>query len=214
MKTIHLALALLGAGMLAGCSNIQRSRDLDNPRVPAVVMAQQVCSNCHGIDGVSVSPNFPILAAQPAPYLVAQLKEFKSHDREDPAGFEYMWGLSRSLTDEQINGLAAYFAGQPPPRRPPEASPQQRAAGQAIFTGGLPAKNIPACTTCHGASGQGNEIFPRLAGQHVDYVIKQLIVFQRTEQRPSGAIMKTVAHDLSGDDIKNVAAYVQSIGAP
>jgi cytochrome c553 len=214
MKHTYLVLALLSAGFVAGCANPARSRDLANPNVAANVMAQQVCSNCHGITGVSVSPNFPILAAQPAAYLVAQLTEFRSHDREDPAGFEYMWGLSRSLTDEQIKGLAAYFSSQPPPHNPPEAKANQSAAGKAIFNEGLPAKNIPACTTCHGPGGKGNEIFPRLAGQHVDYVIKQLIVFQRTNQRPSGAVMKTVAHDLSVDEIKNVAAYVQTLNTP
>lgn len=214
MKHGDLVLALLGAGLIAGCVNPTRSRDLNNPKVAAVTLAQQVCSNCHGVDGVSVSPNFPNLAAQPAAYLVAQLTEFRSHNRQDPAGFEYMWGLSRALTDEQIKGLAAYFASQPPPHNPPEADASQRTAGQAIFTGGVPAKNIPACSACHGAAGQGNEIYPRLAGQHVDYVVKQLVVFKRTDQRPSGSLMKTVAHDLSGDDIRNVAAYVQSIGTP
>ena len=66
--------------------------------------------------------------------------------------------------------------------------------------------------TCHGDNGQGNEAFPRLAGQHADYIVKQLIVFQRTAQRPEGAIMKTIAHELTADDIKNVAVYLQSLG--
>ena len=65
--------------------------------------------------------------------------------------------------------------------------------------------------TCHGQAAQGNETFPRLAGQHADYVIKQLIVFQRTDERPEGTVMKTIAHDLALDDIKNLAAYIQSL---
>jgi cbb3-type cytochrome c oxidase subunit III len=214
MKYAHLVLALLGAGLIAGCANPSRSRDLANPNVPAVVLAQQVCSNCHGIDGTSVSPNFPNLAAQTPAYIVGQLKDFKSHGREDPAGFEYMWGLSRALTDEQINGLAAYFASQTPRHRSAEADAKSSAAGKAIFVSGLPAKNVPACMTCHGESGQGNDAFPRLASQHVDYIVKQLVVFQRTNERPKGAVMKTIVHDLSADDIKNVAAYVQSLGNP
>jgi cytochrome c553 len=212
MKYAYLVLALTGAGLIAACSDLTRSRDLDNPKVAAATMAQQVCSNCHGITGVSVSPNFPNLAAQPAAYLEAQLREFKSHDREDPAGFEYMWGLSRSLTDDQINGLAAYFSSQAPAHGPIEADANRRAAGNLVFLNGVPEKNIPACTTCHGDAGQGNATFPRLAGQHADYVVKQLVVFQRTNQRPSGAIMQTVAHELSVDNIRDVAAYVQSLG--
>jgi cytochrome c553 len=78
----------------------------------------------------------------------------------------------------------------------------------------LPGKNVPACATCHGESAQGKDTFPRLAGQHADYVIKQLVVFQRTDQRPDGAIMKVFAHELSADDIRNVATYVQSVDSP
>lgn len=214
MKHAFLVVAVLGAGLLAGCADVNRSRDLSNPKVPAMVIAQQVCSNCHGMDGNSVSPNFPKLAGQPVAYLVAQLKEFRNHNRQDPAGFEYMWGISRSLTDEQIQGLAAYFSGQRPARGPRESDVTREAAGKTLFHAGLPSKNVPACATCHGESAQGNETHPRLAGQHADYVIKQLIVFQRTDQRPDGAIMKVVAHELSPDDIRNVAAYVQSLGNP
>ena len=214
MKHIPTILALLAAALVAGCANPGRSRDLANPNVPAVTLAQQVCSNCHGVTGVSVSPNFPNLAGQTPAYIAAQLKEFKKHDRADPAGFEYMWGISRSLSDAQIDGLAAYFAAQAPTHLPPEESANRMAIGKAIFHDGLPAQNVPACVACHGANGQGNEGFPRLAGQHADYIVKQLIVFQRTDERPEGAVMKTVAHELSVEDIKNVAAYAQSLSSP
>jgi cytochrome c553 len=139
------------------------------------------------------------------------LKGFKSHDRQDPAGFEYMWGLSRSLTDAQIDGFAAYYSGQKPEAIGELASADQLAAGRAIFEQGIIARNIPACATCHGAQGQGNTIFPRLASQHADYLVKQLLVFQRTDERPQGSIMKTVAHELTAQDIGNVAAYAQSM---
>jgi cytochrome c553 len=76
------------------------------------VLALQVCSNCHGVDGNSVSPNFPNLAAQTEDYISEQLTSFRKHSRFDPAGFEYMWGLSRHLTDQQIKYNAAYFASQ------------------------------------------------------------------------------------------------------
>ena len=53
--------------------------------------------------------------------------------------------------------------------------------------------------------------FPRLAGQHSDYVVKQLRVFQRTEGRPDGPAMKAVAHGLTADDMANAASFVQSM---
>ena len=211
MRTSTLALLVTAVSLAAGCANPTRSRDLGNPSVTATTLAQQVCSNCHGLTGNAVSPNFPNLAGQVEAYSIAQLNGFKSDGRQDPAGFEYMWGLSRSLTDDQIKGLAAYYAAQKPTQQPVEGAAAQMEAGKAIFQNGLSAKNVPACASCHGAEGRGNAPFPRIAGQHADYLIKQLIVFQRTDERPEGSIMKTVAHELTRQDIENVAAYVQAM---
>lgn len=211
MKSSTLALLITVASLSAGCANPTRSRDLANPNVSATTLAQQVCSNCHGLTGNATSPNFPNLAGQVEPYFIAQLKGFKSHGRQDPAGFEYMWGLSRSLTDEQITGLAAYFAAQRPLQQPIEGAASRMEAGKAIFSNGVSAKNVPACSTCHGPEGKGNAAFPRLAGQHADYLVKQLLVFQRTDERPEGAIMKVVAHELTRQDIENVATYLQAL---
>ena len=210
MRTTKLVLAASVGAALAACAPLDRSRDLSNEAVPASATAAQVCSNCHGLDGNSLSPNFPRLAAMPAPYLELQLKEFRSHHREDPAGFEYMWGLSRHLGDGQIAGLAKYFSGQVAHPNVP-GDPQLAAKGRDIFEKGIPAENVPPCTGCHGAEGHGNDIFPRVAGQHGDYVIKQLRVFQRTDFRPAGAVMKSVTHYLTEEDMRAVAAYVQGL---
>jgi cytochrome c553 len=122
-----------------------------------------------------------------------------------------MWGLSRSLTDEQIKGLAAYYAGQSSAQQPIEGDPDRFEAGKAIFVGGVADKGVPACATCHGPDGKGNATFPRLAGQHADYLVKQLIVFQRTDERPEGSIMKTVAHELTPQNVRDVAGYLQAM---
>lgn len=203
-------LAIAVAAACTGCATPERSRSLNNPGISAVATAQQVCSNCHGIDGNAPSPNFPRLAAQQAPYLVEQLKSFRGHNRSDPAGFEYMWGLSKYLTDGQIDGLAAYFAAQKPAPNPARADPALLAKGKAIFDRGLPDFSLMACAACHGEKAQGNGPIPRLAGQHADYVMKQLNVFSRTEQRPEGAVMKPIAHLLDPSDMRAVASYVQS----
>ncbi len=195
----------------AGCTNLPRSRDLGNPDVAGKTLAEQVCSNCHGVTGNAISPNFPNLASQQEEYLVTQLQEFHRHSRRDPAGYEYMWGISRPLTDKQIGELAAYFSAQAPRPQPVEGSAAQIAAGQAIFEHGIADKSIPPCGSCHGPEGRGNGKFPRLAGQHADYLVKQLTVFQRTDERPEGSIMKTVAHELTAENIVNVAAYAQSL---
>ncbi len=212
LKTSLIAAALL---LGSGCANLERSRDVFNPAVSGTTLAQQVCSMCHGVTGVSPSPNFPNLAGQTKEYLVAQLTEFRGHSRSDPAGFEYMWGISRKLTDPQIQQLADYFAAQAPARQPPAGDAALVETGRALFAQGAPDRAIPACSGCHGDRAQGLATFPRLAGQHGDYVRKQLVVFQRTDDRPDGSIMKVVAHNLRPDEVAGAALYVQGLtGAP
>ena len=206
---LFLVAALLALG--SGCANLPRSRDTANSNVSGETLALQVCSNCHGVTGNSTSPNFPNLAGQQETYVVAQLSAFKAHSREDPAGYEYMWGLSHRLTDQQIQQLATHFAAQKPKREPIEGKPDRIELGKNIFMAGIPDKGVPPCASCHGPDGLGNAGFPRIAGQHVDYLIKQLTVFQRTEQRPEGVVMKTVAHNLTRDDMVNVADFLQAL---
>jgi cytochrome c553 len=210
MKGTSLTLVLALVAIGAGCSSMERSRSLANPSTPAKTMAAQVCSNCHGLDGNSISPNFPRLAEQQQEYIIAQLNQFRNHRREDPPGFIYMWGISRSLTDDQIKGLAAYFSAQKSVS-PGRGNAKLTGEGKQIFDNGLPAQSVPPCSTCHGDHGQGNGQFPRVANQHADYSIKQLTVFQQTEQRPAGVAMKVVTHLLTRENMEAVAAYLQEI---
>jgi cytochrome c553 len=207
-RRVPLAVVALACVALSACSNVERSRDLGNPNVPAEVTAQQVCSVCHGKDGNSVSPNFPRLAGQQSAYLVTQLENFRSHQRSDPEGFEYMWGISRKLTDDQIKGLADYFSKQIPQSNAP-VDAGLMAAGKVIFETGVPAKETPPCVACHGQKAEGQATFPRLAYQHQDYLIKQLSVFRDTEGRP-GTPMKQVTHLLDQQEMKAVAGYLQA----
>lgn len=208
MKTTVFFRLLPLLALLAACSNLERSRDLSNPLVSPAVTAAQVCSLCHGLDGNSTSPNIPRLAGQQETYLISQLTSYRSHSRSDPAGFEYMWGLSKNLSDEQISGLARYFAEQKPLKNEASDAPLA-AAGKLIYENGLLDKEVPPCMACHGPHGEGMATFPRLAFQHQDYVIKQLQVFQRTDERPNTP-MTQVAHLLSEQEMRAVASYLQS----
>ncbi len=211
MERAHrIGIAICFAGV-AACANLPRSRDLANPEVHGKVLAEQVCSNCHGVVGTSISPNVPNLAGQQEAYLVAQLKGFRKQTRRDPAGFEYMWGISRSLTDHQIDELAHYFSAQTPVLQGNEAEPALIPAGRALFATGVPDKGVPPCGTCHGPDAKGNGVFPRLAGQHADYLVKQLSAFQRTNERPDAAVMNAVAHALTNDEFLSVASYLQAL---
>ncbi len=87
------------------------------------------------------------------------------------------------------------------------------ANGQTIFTNGKGA--AAACMTCHGDKAQGNDAMgaPRLAGQGVVYLVKQLADFAGDKRTPAGvgAVMPAFAKELNEQDRKDVAAYVNSI---
>lgn len=201
-----LLVVLLGE---AGCHDLERSRSIDNPAVAGRTIALQICSNCHGANGVSVSPMFPKLAAQPQAYLVAQITDFKVHRRADPNAKQYMWGF-RHLSETQIQQIAAYFASQPPPRAK-SGDPRLIDKGRAIYSAGLPGQGVPACSSCHGMHGEGAGEIPRLASQHADYTFKQLMVFRDRGQRPRGEAMQALCDKMSEQDMRAVAAFLQAL---
>lgn len=182
-----------------------------DPEASGKSVAARVCVNCHGADGNAPPGEVPNLAGQREEFLRRQLTAFKSHSRRDQAATETMWSVSHNLNNRQIDELAAHFAAQQPRRQPIEGEPDEISAGQRIFSGGAVEKNVPACSGCHGADGLGKGDAPRLAGQHVGYLAKQLGVFQTSNDRPGAPLMRSVAHELTPENIRNVAAYLQAL---
>ena len=168
----------------------------------------ETCAACHGVNGRTISPTFPNLAAQTAPYIELQLHAFKDQTRADPDAQAYMWGMASQLDDASISGLAAYFSKQPAAegRRGNAALVAQ---GKQIFSEGVPGRQIPPCATCHGAKAEGNGPFPRLAGQHAPYLLKQLLVIQSVLR--TAPVMHGVIKDLNRDQMQAVVAYLESI---
>jgi cytochrome c553 len=171
-------------------------------------LAETTCVNCHGVSGRSISPTFPNLAAQTVPYLQAQLHAFRDQTRGDPDALTYMWGMASQLNDATIDALSTYYAAQAPSRTK-TGDANLMARGKQIFEEGVTSQGIPACATCHGPEARGNNIFPRLAGQHADYLVKQVLVIQRTLR--AAPVMHNVIKDLSPDQMRAVATYLESL---
>lgn len=173
-------------------------------------MVATVCSKCHGIDGNSTSPGYPKLAGQHSVYLLAQLKAFRNQSRKDPDAHTDMWAISGRLDDKMMVMLADYFSAQEPTRGTP-GDAQLSAKGKVIYERGIQSKEIPACAFCHGNQAQGIAVFPRLAGQHAEYLVKQIRVFH-TDDRPNlAATMKAVVQRLSDEEAEQVATYLQGL---
>ncbi len=211
---MHMKKAAIAMVMFATLcqGTAMRVADADSGPTPAQAASLKqtlyTCGVCHGSKGQSVSPTFPNLAAQSAAYVSLQLHAFKDQSRADPDAQAYMWGMAAHLDDGQIEALGQYFAGQPAAAGVP-GDPALVAAGKSIFTLGIPARQIPPCATCHGARAEGIGPFPRLAGQHAPYLLKQLLVIQSVLR--SAPVMHGVIKDLSRSQMNAVATYLQSL---
>jgi len=201
-------LALIGALAIGCAASAVRAEEPDAAaKAYAQKLAVTVCGTCHGRQGNSAQPKFPRLAGQNPNYLAVQLKAFRSQARGDPDALGYMWGMAAELDDDTIAALAAYYAAQKP-EPGPRADPAQITRGREIYEHGIAAEGVPACSSCHGADAHGTQDFPRLAGQHEQYVLKQLSSFQSNMRKV--AIMHGVAQNLRLPEMESVAAFVQS----
>jgi len=182
--------------------------DQSDSQKAAMQKTVDTCGSCHGVNGRSVSPTFPNLAAQTGPYIELQLHAFKDQTRADPDAQAYMWGMASQLNDASISGLAAYFSKQPAAEGR-KGNATLISQGKQIFLEGVPSRQIPACASCHGPRAEGNGPFPRLAGQHAPYLLKQLLVIQSVLR--TAPVMHGVIKDLNRDQMQAVVTYLESI---
>lgn len=164
-----------------------------------------ICAGCHERDGNSTNSEYPKLSAQSEAYMIKQLMDFKQGARED----SHMSPIVQALSLSDVPNVAAYFSQQT--RLLPAADDLHSTAGKAIYSAGIAAKNVTACAACHGADGLGNPAagFPLLAGQHADYISKQLKDFRNaTRHNDAQNMMRTIAVNLTDEDIATLSAYV------
>lgn len=164
-----------------------------------------VCAQCHGIDGNSVEPSFPKLAGLPAGYIAKQINEFIAGNRSH----ELMSPVSARLSAAEIAGLADYFSQQKPARGV-AGEPTLTEIGQLLYTIGNPATGMPSCDGCHSADASGGGRFPRLAGQHRDYLVKQLKDI-KAGRRNSSPLMRAVTDRMNDLEMKALAVYLSGL---
>jgi cytochrome c553 len=209
MKKFSIALVLL-----AGLSVNALAGD------PAAGKALTVtCAACHGQDGNSAVPTFPKLAGQNEAYLIKQINDIK-YKRRPVAS---MVGQVDHLSDEQIADIAAYYASQI--ITPGQSADKHLGLGAEVYRAGVAESGVAACSSCHGARGSGNAPagWPRLSGQHKEYIADQLrkwrIGAENTlEENPNGRTndgdaryMRDVAYRLTDNEIEAVANFIAGL---
>jgi len=203
VPSVLSSLALVCASIAAHAAEAPASAP--DPAKGAALSAS-VCAACHTNDGSRGVAANPIIQGQHPDYLVKQLVEFKAGKRDNPV----MKSMAAPLSETDMRNVAAFYASKQP--KPGFAKNKDLVAhGEKIYRGGIADRSVPACSGCHGPSGAGIPAqYPRLAGQHADYVEAQLVAF-RGGARHNNPVMSAVAAKLNDRDIKALADYVAGL---
>lgn len=166
-----------------------------------------ICARCHGLDGNSTDARYPKLAGRHPDYLVRELKEFMAGVRKS----EIMSPIAVALDPDDLRALAEYFGAQKPTSEP-VLDKVAAASGMKLYQDGNEERGVPACSGCHSSDGAGSKRFPRLAGQHREYLIEQMFHFRNEVRNYAAArLMREVAKRMSDQEIRAVADYLSGL---
>ena len=173
----------------------------------------QACAACHAVDGNSAIPANPNLAGQHPEYTYKQLRNFKSQGGKPAERSNgVMAGMVANLSDDDMKNLAVYFAAQKPKSQAARDAALAK-QGESIYRGGIQAKGVAACASCHAPNGTGMPAqFPRGAGQHAEYTATQLTAFRAGQRANDPAqMMRMIAAKMSDQEIKAVSEYIAGL---
>jgi cytochrome c553 len=165
-------------------------------------------------DGNSVAPANPKLAGQPAEYITKQLHNFKlgmlDPNKDGVRKNPVMGAMTAALSDQDMLNLGAYFSSKAIKSGTAKIPYDE---GQKVYRGGNAVTGLPACAACHGPTGAGiPSQYPRLGGQHADYILVQLKAFRSSERaNDAGKVMRTIANKMSDQEMQAVANYVAGL---
>ncbi|RMH11597.1 MAG: cytochrome c4 [Gammaproteobacteria bacterium] len=207
-----LRLILLPVLLVVGLGTAHAKKLVGNAEEGAVKSA--VCQGCHGGDGNSPDATFPRLAGQYAGYIEKQVTDFQKGKRTNN---DTMAGMAATVTSVQdLKDIAAYFSSKKMASKPLVAVDKKlMKQGENLFKNGNPKTGVYGCINCHGPRGKGrsgnNSVFPRIGGQHRDYIIKQLKDLKAgTRNNDPAGMMQAIAKKLSDTEIKAVANYLSA----
>jgi len=181
---VALALAIVGTPVLA------------QDEYAAIRPKLETCFECHGANGASDRPEFPILAGQELYYIYVQLKDFAAGRRQDPV----MTDIAKDLSKDEMQTIAKFFSEQAWPRTGYRSEPALASKGQMATIAG-------ECVQCHLGTFEGNSRIPRLAGQHKAYLRKTMLDLKSKARNNAAAIASLIA-SYSDDDIAAMADYL------
>lgn len=212
MNLLFNAFLALGVACVTGMAHSQAAAPQQAGAASASVEAKvAMCMGCHNIRGYQASfpevHKVPMIAGQSAKYIAAALNAYKNGDRKHPT----MRGIAMSLTDQDIATISAYYESLPKDAKPLGDKPGREPDAQVA---GLLQK--AACASCHGAnySKPVDPSYPKIAGQHADYLFVALKAY-KVENNPAvgrnNGVMGAIAKQFSNAELKAISNYMASL---
>jgi len=174
------------------------------------------CARCHGRDGAGRAvDSFPIITGQQETYLYNTLKAYAEGHRHSGM----MQPAAVGIDDPALRALARHYARAGRATAAPvgeSADIERLRQGERIAKRGAPDALVPPCASCHGLKpGPRFAAYPRLAGQHANYLAQQLRLYQQHARGGTayGPIMQMIAGNLNASQIRAVAAYYASLNS-
>jgi cytochrome c553 len=233
MKNLLITVFALSVACVTAPAQAQATNAGSNPAVPAAPGATgpgpakavatpaspksleaktAMCFGCHNIKGYQASfpevYKVPMIAGQNAKYIAGALNAYKTGDRRHPT----MRSVAESLTEQDIADIAAFYENLGKEERKPAGEKPNREP-DAQVAGLLQKAN---CASCHGAnlSKPIDPSYPKIAGQHTDYLFQALKSYKTTDNHAVGrnnGIMGAIAKQFSTAELKAIAQYVGSL---
>jgi cytochrome c553 len=210
MKNLFSALFVLAVACATAPAQAQAAKQAPAAGSKSVEARVAMCMGCHSIKGYQASfpevHKVPMIAGQSAKYIAAALNAYRSGDRKHPT----MRGIASSLTDQDITDVADYYSKLGGDVKAPEQLSHQPDAQVAQLM------QKAACASCHGAnlSKPIDPSYPKIAGQHADYLFVALKAY-KAENNPAvgrnNAVMGAIAKQFSHAELKALAKYVGSL---
>ena len=197
--------SLLVASATAFSANAQEVKGDAQAGAKKVAM----CIGCHGISGYQASfpevYKVPMISGQSAKFIASALNAYKKGERKHPS----MRGIAESLNDQDIADLAAYYEAHGKSDAPAKAAPAPSAKVAELLKKG-------ACASCHGESFSKpvDPSYPKVAGQHADYLFVALKSYKTEGQATWGrnnAIMGGMVKQFSNAELKEISAYLSTM---
>ena len=195
-------------------SDVTLAKDADKVSSSELQAKLTYCENCHGASAQGFHGYYPIprLAGQQPEYIKNQMEAFIERRRTN----NIMFSVAHVLSPALLDALTESFHDLNPKPLTTSAPGELIAAGKKIYEEGVSKSDVPPCAGCHGPEAKGDGQFPRLAGQLSDYIVNKLTNWtqergQKSETPDASAIMQPIAHSLTEQQIKTVAAYLNQL---